>query len=386
MKKIKKTKNIIIVAHKLTTQPDDDLVFFLNKKKYSNVLHIRHSFSDAKDRRSFFTWYKKGKVFNKSKTTDYNNFPEFLIYLKELFFTLKWIFMTRVKWDTYIGMDGLCVMFGNILRSIGQVKKTIYWAIDFVPDKRFESKFKNNIYHFININGYKNSDEMWDLSPRMVDARKKYLNISKSEYKNIKVVPYGVWSDRIKKYKYLECEKNTIVFMGHLLEKQGVQLIIKILPKLIKHNPNIHFKIIGAGRFKEDLIKLAKELKVYKYCDFKGKIKDHRILENEIAKSCIAVAPYIKELDNWTYYADPGKVKTYLACGVPVLLTDLPWNAKDIEKDKSGMIIREDEKDIISKVFNLMDGKKNQIYRDNAVGCSLKFDYKNIFKALEISF
>ena len=47
--------------------------------------------------------------------------------------------------------------------------------------------------------------------------------------------------------------------------------------------------------------------------DFISKIENHKELQIEIAKSAWAIAPYIKELDTWTYYADPGKIKEYLA-------------------------------------------------------------------------
>lgn len=375
-------KNIVIVSHKFLTQPDDDLASYLNEMRYKNVLHIRHNFSDAPDRISWYTWYKDGKSYIKYKTRDYKNWPEPLIYFKEFYFTSKWIFETHEKWDKYIGMDGLCVFFGNALRIFGKVKKTIFWAIDFVPDKRFGSLLKNKIYHFININGYRASDEMWDLSPRMAKAREKFLGIKMSQYKLRLFVPYGVWTERIKKYPFDKCDKNTIVFMGHMLEKQGAQLIIKAMPELIKKNPKIHFKIIGGGQYKNTLVQLAKDLKVLKHCDFKGKIEDHKELENEIAKSCVAVAPYIKRLDTWTYYADPGKVKTYLACGVPVLLTDLPWNAQDIEKSRCGKIITEEKKDIINSILFLMDNKRNQQYRDNAIHFSKSYDYKDMFDNL----
>jgi glycosyltransferase involved in cell wall biosynthesis len=123
-------------------------------------------------------------------------------------------------------------------------------------------------------------------------------------------------------------------------------------------------------------------LNVLGCCEFKGKIADHKELENEIAKSCVAIAPYIKSLDSWTYYADPGKVKTYLACGVPVLLTDVPWNTKEIVENKCGMIIKEDEKDITGKIVYFMDKEINQQFRDNAIKYSLNFDYKKIFEGL----
>lgn len=385
MKKLeskRNSRNIVIVSHKYLTQPDDDLVIFLNEEKYNNVLHIRHSFSDATDRCSYYIWYKNGVTYKEYRTKDYKKLKDLFIYLKEFYFTWKWIWQSKINWDYYIGMDGLCVLFGNTLKLFGNIKKTVYWAIDFVPKSRFNSHIKNIIYHLINTNGYKKSDEMWDLSPRMAKARKKFLGIKNSDYKLHKVVPYGVWVDKIKKYNYERCEKNTLVFMGHLLEKQGVQLVIKIIPEIIKTKPDFKFKIIGGGKYKEKLIKLGRDLNVIQYCDFKGKINNYKELENEIAKSCLAIAPYVKKLDTWTYYADPGKVKTYLACGVPVLLTDIPWNAEEIKNNKCGNIILENENDMIDKIIKLMDKNRNQEYRNNAIIYSTRFDYKYILSKL----
>lgn len=377
--------NVIIVAHKFLTQPDDDLVLFLNEKKYGNVLHIYHSFADAPDRRSYFTWYQNGQPFKQGQSRDFKRSGP-LIYFKELYFTLKWIWASKLVWDTYIGMDGLCSLFGLLLKHARRVKKVIYWAIDFVPAKRFTAGWKNKIYHLINVYGYKHVDEMWDLGARMAEAREKLLGIKKTDYRFHRVVPYGVWTERIKKYSYEECEQNTLVFMGHLLEKQGVQLIIVALPEIIKKIPKFKFKIIGAGPFKESLIDLAGRLNVGSHCDFKGKIDDIKELEDEVAKSCVAVAPYAKKLDTWTYYADPGKIKTYLACGVPVLLTDIPWNAREIEATDCGRLIMEnDEDDIVAKLLELMQEPINQEYRQNAVKYSLSFDYESIFSKIALN-
>ncbi len=377
---MKLAKNVVVVSHKFVTQPDDDLVIFLNSKKYSNVLHIRHSFFDAPDRCSYYTWYKEGGVYREERTRDFKGLPEPVIYLKEFFFTLRWLLGSKIVWDTYVGMDGLCVFFGLTVRLLGRVKKTIFWAIDFVPQDRFESGWKNKIYHFINVLGYKNADEMWDLSPRMVEAREKFLGIKKSDYRKQKIVPYGVWVDRVKKYSYEECDKNTLVFMGHLLPKQGVQLVIRAIPEIVKKMPDFRFKIIGGGSYRLELERLAKELNVEKYCHFLGKIKSDEELEKEIAKSCLAIAPYVKNLDTWTYYADPGKVKKYLACGVPVLLTNIPWNAREIENRRCGLIIGEDVKGVITGVITLMGSERNQEYRLRAREYARQFDYANIFR------
>lgn len=376
--------NIVIVSHKYLTQPDDELVIYLNENNYNTVLHIMHSFSDSKDRCSYYRFYKKGKLVKEYRSKDYKYLPEPLIYLKEFLMTIKYIYNTKVKFDRYIGMDGLCSMFGRFLKQIKKVKSVIYWNIDFVPENRFKQNWKNKIYHYINIQGYKKSDEVWDLGIRMVEAREKFLGIKIKDYKSHKVVPYGMWIDKVKTYSYDEIDPYTIVFMGHLLPKQGVQLILKYLPDLIQLYPKINFKIIGGGEYKEDLEKMANNLKIGKYCNFLGKIENIKDLENEVAKSTIAVAPYIKKLDTWTYYTDPGKVKTYLACGVPILLTNIPWNAEEIEKNKCGIIIDETKESIIDSVKFLFNKNNNIKYRNNAKKYSKNFNYSNIFKNLNL--
>lgn len=376
--------NVVIVAHKYLTQPDDELVVYLNNKKYDNVLHIMHSFSDAPDRCSYYRLYKSGKLVKEHKGKDYKNFPEPILYLKELLATRRYIYSTNISYGTYIGMDGLCVMFGRILKLFRKVKKVIFWTMDFVPENRFQGGWKNKIYHWINISGYKGADEMWDLSPRMLEAREKFLGIKESDYKFHKVVPYGMWVDKVKTYAYDEIDQYTIVFMGHLLAKQGVQLILESLPDIIKKYPKIKFKIIGGGSYRYELEKLVIKLDIKKYCVFLGKIEDIKELEDEVAKSTIAVAPYIKKLDTWTYYADPGKIKTYLACGVPVLLTDIPWNAEDIEENKCGIIIEENKKSIINAINFLLKKSNNIQYRQNTKKYARKFNYTDIFSSLNL--
>lgn len=377
-------KNFIIVSHKYLPQPDDDIAYYLSYlKRKENVLHIMHNFSDSKNRKSHYVWYKNSNKEEK-ETLDYSFLPEFFILLKEFFFTLYWAIFSKKRWDIYIGMDGLCSCWGIILRKLGVVKKVIFWNIDFVPRNRFKKVWKNYIYKKINLYSCTNSDEVWDLSPRMQLGRKKYLGLEKSDYKLQRVVPYGLWLDRIETVQYSKCKKNTLVFMGHLLPKQGVDMVIKNVPKIIKVIPDFKFKIIGDGRYKNSLVELTKKLDVGKYCDFLGIVSDSKKVEQEIAKSAVAIAPYKKTNDNYTFYADPGKVKTYLACGVPLLLTDLSWNAEEIQKNKCGFIINDDGTDLVEKLQIMLMPKNNKEFRKNAINYSMSFNYEKIFTSLDL--
>jgi glycosyltransferase involved in cell wall biosynthesis len=370
----------VIVAHKYLTQPDDDLVLHLNHLKAERVLHICHSFSDAKDRRSSYRLYRGGELSMQRQTKDYASWPEPLLYLKEMFFTVKWTMQWGRAWDVFVGMDGLCVLFGNVLRGLGRVRKTVFWAIDFVPHNRFGSALKNRIYGGINSSSYRRADEVWDLSPRMAEARERFGIFTPKDRRSA-VVPYGVWLDRIPHYSYAQCEQRTLVFMGHLLEKQGVQLVIGALPRILASVPDVKLKIIGDGEYRRALEELAAKTGVAASCVFLGRIGNIEDLEKEIATSAVAIAPYVRALDTWTMYADPGKVKTYLACGVPVLLTDVPWNAVEIVDQGCGLVISEDPADIAAKVLRLLDGETNEGMRSKARRYAKGYEWSNIFDA-----
>jgi glycosyltransferase involved in cell wall biosynthesis len=370
----------VVVAHKFLTQPDDELVAHLNARETARVLHICHSFSDAPDRRSSYSLYAAGKLVSQGRTRDFAAWPEPLIYLKEMLCTLWWVFRLAKPWQLYVGMDGLSVTFGNALRALGRVQGTVYWAIDYVPENRFASAIKNAIYRRVNRGAYLGADEVWDLSPRMAEARERFGAIKPSEYRRLRIVPYGVWLDRIPHRTYEECEKREVVFMGHLLEKQGVQLAIRALPLVRSVLPEARLKIIGGGSYRERLEQLAADIGVAAHCTFLGKIADIRDLEREVAASCVAVAPYIRALDTWTVYADPGKVKTYLACGVPVVLTDLPWNAAEIARARCGVVVSEDVKAIGEAIVQLMQPETNRRMRANAREYAKGYAWPDIFR------
>jgi glycosyltransferase involved in cell wall biosynthesis len=369
---------IAVVAHKYLPQPDDDLVSHLNQRGNHSVLHVCHSFPDAPDRCSSWFLYENGRLAGQGRSRDYRRWPDALVYVKEMLFTLYWGWRLG-PWDRYIGMDGLCTFFGHLLRAVGAVRRTVFWAIDFVPSNRFASAVKNRVYSAINRHSATKADEMWDLSPRMAEARERYAGIRPDEYRAHRVVPYGLWLHRIRRVPYAECEPLTVVFMGHLLEKQGVQLVLRALPSITAHAPGVRFKVIGGGSYRDTLETLAKQLGVSDRCDFLGKIERLEDVEAEIARSAVAVAPYVRALDTWTAYADPGKVKTYLACGVPVVLTDLPWNAREIEQAGCGVVVPEDTDAIAQAVLRLLEPGLNARMRAAAGRYALSFDYANIF-------
>lgn len=308
----------------------------------------------------------------------------FFDYILDLFLIIFWVLREEDS-DLFIGVDPLNCLAGIFLRKIGKVKRVIFYSIDFVP-VRFRNTFLNSIYHIIEVFCVKTADENWNVSPRIAQGRKKFLKVSPVLYPQ-KIVPIGIWNDKIKKRSFAAVKKKHVLFMGHLLKKQGVQMVIEALPLIKKKIPAILLLIIGSGEYEYTLKEQVKRMKLEKQVIFTGWIGDRKVIDTIISESAIAIATYMPEkerLYNFTYYADPTKIKDYLGAGLPIILTNISYNAKTIAKMKCGILVNYDKTEIAGAILSLLNNEdKLKAYRKNAELYAKEFEWKRIFdKAL----
>ena len=373
-------KKIVIATHVYATGPAQDLREYLLKNKIEKLLFIGHPlFFDKKLKSSGYEIYEKGKL-KKENYKRIKKIPEPIAYLKDIFLNIFWVVVSGKKWNLYVGSDNLNAFSGIILKKLGTVEKVIYYVIDYNP-KRFENKILNKIYHWVDRFCVKYADETWNLSPRMAEARKEYFNFSGG---NQKTVPIGIWFDRFPRLNFSQIKKHTLVFMGHILKKQGAQYVLDAIPAIIKEIPDFKFLIIGDGEYLEKLKKQAKKLNIEKFIKFTGYIEKHSDVEKMLSTSACAIAMYEKydESGNlsFTYFADPGKIKAYLAGGLPILLSNVSYNAREIENKKCGFIIKQNKESIAKAIIKILrDEKILQEYRENAVNYAKEFDWGKIF-------
>jgi glycosyltransferase involved in cell wall biosynthesis len=373
-----KNKNIIVLAHILTTVPAQDLKEYFIDKKVKRLLFIGHPLFYVKGRPGpFYELYKKGIL---AKKVQHNNYklPGILQYIKDVILTIFWVVKTGGKWDLIIALDNLNTISSLILKIMGVGNKVIYYTIDFVP-KRFENKLLNNFYHYLEKLSVKYADNTWNLTERVAEGREKLLGMDRKIYSRQVIVPIGIWFNRIIRKDYEDIKNNTLVYAGGLVPHQGVQLVIDSMPHIAEIIPDIKLNIIGLGSYEKELKKKVKKLKLEKYVQFLGYIEDHKDVENELAKCSLAVAMYSAELSKWSYYADPSKVKTYLATGLPVVTTSVTQISEELVKRKCGLVVNYDKEDLAAAVISIFkDEKKHKLFRKNAIRFASEFDWNNI--------
>ena len=179
-------------------------------------------------------------------------------------------------------------------------------------------------------------------------VKEEILKWGVSEEK-IKTIRNGVDFD-IFKPQPKSIEDNTITFVGGLNKIQGIDILIETIKNIKKEIPTIKVYMVGSGNINL-YRKLANSLSVNKNITFIGAVPHKKIAEY-INRAEVCIAPFRKS--KYTKYAYPIKILEYLACGKPVVATDLS-GIREI-KDTTGGIVLSDRdtfaKDIISVLHN----------------------------------
>lgn len=373
-----KSANVVIASHIYATGPALELEEYL-KDKVNTLGFIGHPFDYTKKHRSFYRNYKNGRKINQGQSPDLPILSP-LYYLRDIIFTIYWTLRRQGKIDIFIGSDNFLAFLGLLLKRIGKVDKVILYTIDYVPN-RFSSSVMNYLYHFFDKQCLENCEIIWNVSPRIERARKKKWGKESKRFVKQIVVPLGMWYDRIPKVPFSKKNRYRVIFMGHLLEKQGLQIVIEAMPAILKKLPKAELIVIGAGPYEEKLKQLVANKKLEKHVKFLGYIKDHKNVEKELAKSMLAVATYKPSKDSFTYFADPGKIKNYLGAGLPIVLTDVPQIGKVIEKKKSGYLTKYNKFSVANKILLILANEnKLREFSKNTRSMAREFDWNIVFR------
>jgi glycosyltransferase involved in cell wall biosynthesis len=130
-----------------------------------------------------------------------------------------------------------------------------------------------------------------------------------------------------------------VVFLGHLVPRQGVAVLLEALAILRRRGVLVSADVIGSGPLEADLRRAASEADLTELVRFHGFVDDHADVEKLLAASALGLAPYEPTADSFTRYADPGKLKAYLAAGLPIVLTDVPPNAAELQATAGAEVV-----------------------------------------------
>lgn len=173
-----------------------------------------------------------------------------------------------------------------------------------------------------------------------------------------------------------------LLFVGVIRPSQGIEDLLLY----IKQTPEVELSIIGVCEkvLYDKYILLVKKYKILNRVWFPNKFIDNKELIKISASHHVGIALYEKGKDSATYYTDPGKVKTYIELGLPVIMTHTSAIAPFIQKYDAGIVI--DSASQLKTALRILQKQYIQ-YQKGVQIFSKYFEfemyYKNAFQSLE---
>lgn len=368
--------SVTIVCHDWTYGPPHALRDFLLDRKISTLLFIGHRnryIADNPVKTSYFELYRNGELADSGKATEFP-LPEFIGYVRDFMLTLLWTQRYARRSDMFIGVGNLNAYAGLLLQMFGITRNVIYYVIDLIPD-RFGNAFLDGMYLNLDRLCALRSDSTWNYSSAMIKMREDRWQ---RKFPGQQVVPNGVRiRDRVS--PEADITNPELVYIGSLYERQGLQLPIRALPLIAGKFPGVRLTVIGQGPYRVQLEKLATELNQKRRVRFLGYIADQDAADECLSGGVLGIATYMPG-GGIAEHTDPGKVKRYLALGIPVVMTDVSFLAAEIRKNRCGFVIGYDPRDFARAVTRfLTDAKMRETYRSNALKYAGKFAWDTVF-------
>ncbi|MFC1509510.1 glycosyltransferase, partial [Candidatus Omnitrophota bacterium] len=302
-----------------------------------------------------------------------------LFYIKDLIFSVYYVMKSGRKYDLYVGSDNLNTLAGLILRLFGRVRRVAFYVIDFTP-VRFPGRLMNAVYQTINRICCYHADIIWNVSEAMIEGRES-IGIERKRSAPQITVPLGCAFDSIQRKPTGDINRFTIAYFGALRHEHGPGLILEALPAIREKHPEAQVVFAGGGELKKALEERAEQLGVSDNVRFTGFLETDEDVYRVLTGCGLALATYPADDDTYKKYCDPGKVKIYLACGLPVLITDVPAVAREIESKGAGVIVEHDPERLAAAVCDIYENKaRYEHMRESAIAMAAEYDWDAVWE------
>ncbi|MBI4451975.1 glycosyltransferase family 4 protein [Candidatus Woesearchaeota archaeon] len=206
---------------------------------------------------------------------------------------------------------------------------------------------------FIPINivkkAYKHARYLLFTNPEAAD-RCIRLGLAEKNSKKIVVIGHATDTNTFRPLN-LKKQKNKAILLsvGGLYEIKGHHLIIRALRKVIDKRNNTELWIVGDGYYKNELVRLAKNLGLENNVKFLGS-KEHDELANIYNKADIFVLANYQEITP--------AVNEALACSIPVVVMECGGREFVIPNESCGLVSKKfDSDDMAEKIISLIKNK-----------------------------
>jgi len=299
----------------------------------------------------------------------------------DLMVTLWCVVAVARRYDLCVAVSPHLAFLALLMQRLHIVRQTVFWTIDYFP-QRFRNRVLNWIYLKLDEICTSRSDYTWDISPAIIEDRKKrgVRIVDKREMD----VPFVVGEDEIEALPLSELKPCSLIYAGNLKPLYGFELIVEAMSLILREKPDAFVTVVSYGHLPKQLETKIKKCQLQKSFRILGYVSELELREL-LRTHRVGLAPYRPDTINIKMYADPSRVKNYMAKGLPVIVTRTVRIAKEVESEKAGIVINYDREELAEAILKLLSDE--QFYnecRKNAIKLASKYKAEAVFlKAFE---
>ncbi|UCH37961.1 MAG: glycosyltransferase family 4 protein [Candidatus Bathyarchaeota archaeon] len=252
--------------------------------------------------------------------------------------------------------------------------------------EHIQSKFKRRLVHLIDRISYRLSKHILPVTFGIARDLELIENISPDR---MTVLPSGSNTDLFRPLDKSYCceklgldlKKNYVGFIGTFFHHQGIDLLIDAAHLILDKHPEVIFLLVGDGQMRPSWQSKVTTLDLGRHFIFTGFVQYEKV-PFYCGASDICVSPYLREAGELS----PVKVFDYLACGRPVVMSDVVDTAKIFYESNAALFIQPENPTELANAINTLLGsrKKREIMGKNGRNFIVsRYDRKNIAKRVE---
>lgn len=237
-------------------------------------------------------------------------------------------FTKGIKTRTLVFCGHPVCFFGMSLMKLFRKLSYLYWIGDFFPNKSFVIKAFERVKRFYH--------DHVPFAYYLSDAINRKMNGGKVVSEPCRrTLMWGMKSIDLN----CPSERNSkrLLFVGLARDGQGIDMILDFL----KREPEYSLAIVGvaANGYERQIDRMIADYGLEERVYFQNRFHSDEELRIMARDSFVGLALYSLGEENFTHYADPGKVKAYLEMGLPVIMTRISEIVPFVEKFHAGEIV-----------------------------------------------
>jgi len=346
--------------------------------------------------RNYYKYSKECDVFLKNSLI-INGYPIKIhdIYISEIFnflpnYCLLFKIITKNKIDIILNFSNVTI--GILLRLCRKKIPVILDLLDYRPGQvgfSTQSKLPLISYAQKYIEILQNYNIKYSEAIVACSEELRKYALYKSA-KKVKLITNGVDMDLMHPFMNVRIKKNLgfsekdfiIGYIGGVHWLLDLEMVFNVIQHFSNNKKEIKLLIVGDGSHLFQYIKLAEKMNILDKVKFVGRVGKFES-PLYINSMDVGLIPFRK--DNVAFYSFPLKILDYLACGKPVISSNIPALKKISKKDEfDKFIFYADDKEtfvyILNEIIDKINDIKNPIHIQNIRNKLINFDWKSLAK------